>query len=156
MEGTMHHPRRIGGCIYCGSKRAFSDEHVIPAGLGGDDAAWVLTGCVCSICNTDIFSKLETKFLRSSPVALARLFLQEKTRNRGSRTGAPSLQTKVTLVSDPGTGLLLAAEVGPQGQARVLPQIVAIPADGQVRTAVTGPDQDALSRFLSRMLASLR
>jgi hypothetical protein len=51
---------------------------VVSAGLGGDDNAWLLDDLVCGVCNTNIFSKLETKFLRSSAAAWARLFLQEK------------------------------------------------------------------------------
>jgi hypothetical protein len=48
-----------------------TDEHAVSAGLGDHDNAWLLTGCVCRACNTDIFLKLETKFLHASPVAIA-------------------------------------------------------------------------------------
>ena len=85
-------PRHDSGCIYCGSQGPFTDEHVVCAGLGGDDNEWLLTDCVCDVCNTEIFSKLETKFLRASPVAIARLFLQPRTRNQSGKTGAPSVQ----------------------------------------------------------------
>jgi hypothetical protein len=83
--------RHVSGCIYCGSPGPFSDEHVISAGLGGDDNRWLLKDCICCICNTDIFSKLETKFLRESPVGIARLFLQDRTRDQGNRTAPPSI-----------------------------------------------------------------
>ena len=56
--------RHKDGCIYCGSPGPFTAEHVVSAGLGGDDNAWLLDDLVCGVCNTDIFSKLETKFLR--------------------------------------------------------------------------------------------
>jgi hypothetical protein len=94
MNQEGKNPRHEGGCIYCGSPGPFGDEHAVSAGLGGDDSAWLLNDCVCRVCNTDIFSKLETKFLRSSPVALARLFLQPRTRDKGSKTGVPSVQPK--------------------------------------------------------------
>jgi hypothetical protein len=54
-----------GGCIYCGIGGPFSDEHVVSAGLGGDDDEWLLKGCVCRACNTDVFSKLEMKAQRT-------------------------------------------------------------------------------------------
>ena len=101
MNQEGKNPRHDGGCIYCGSEGPFSDEHAVCAGLGGDDGAWLLKGCVCRVCNTDIFSKLETKFLRSSPVALARLFLQPRTRDKGSKTGVPSVQPKACVYRKP-------------------------------------------------------
>lgn len=36
METFVRNPRHDGGCIYCGSNGPFSDEHVVPAGLGGE------------------------------------------------------------------------------------------------------------------------
>src|SRR4051794_23745756 len=42
-------------CIYCDSKGPFSEEHVVPAGLGGDDRDWLLKDCVCAKCNTTVF-----------------------------------------------------------------------------------------------------
>ncbi len=52
----------IGGvklnCIYCPSTGPFTDEHVVPAGLGGDDKDWLLKDAVCGVCNTTIFSPL--------------------------------------------------------------------------------------------------
>ena len=107
MEQGNKNSRHDGGCFYCGSLGPFSDEHAVCAGLGGDDRAWLLKECVCAVCNTDIFSKLETKFLRTSPVALARLFLQPWTRDK---TSVPSVQPKTSYVAEPTTGILLEAE----------------------------------------------
>lgn len=113
-------------CIYCKSNGPFTDEHVIPAGMGGDDKAWVLKGVVCGVCNTNIFSKLETKFMRASPLAMARLFLQPTTRLRGSRTATPTIQAAVSYFDDPETGFLLEQEFS-GSQPVVLPQVVAQP-----------------------------
>ena len=145
-------PRHDGGCIYCGSPGPFSDEHAVSAGLGGDDSAWLLKDCVCRVCNTDIFSKLETKFLRSSPVALARLFLQPRTRDKGGKTGVPSVQPKASYVRDPDTGILLEAELGAGGSSEVLPQFLIVNA-GQI--AVTGRDAGTAAAFLSELQKSL-
>jgi len=106
-------------CIYCPSEGPFSDEHVIPAGLGGDDVHWLLKDCVCRVCNTEIFSKLETKFLRISPMAIARLFVQPQT-----RSGTPSVQPTITYHHDARSGLLLEAELGPGGAPKILPQLI--------------------------------
>jgi hypothetical protein len=121
-------PRHEGGCFYCGSPGPFSDELAVCAGMGGDDSAWILSDCVCRVCNTDIFSKLETKFLRSSPAALARLFLQPRTRNRGSKTGSPSVQPKASYIPDPATGILVEAVLDPGGNSEVLPQLIIVDA----------------------------
>ena len=143
--------RHISGCIYCGSQGPFSDEHVVCAGLGGDDGEWLLVGCVCRVCNTDIFSKLETKFLRASPAALARLFLQPHTRKQGSKTGKPSVQPKVSYVRDPGTGILLEGELGAAGHGEVLPQLVVVDAQ---QIAFTGRDAASVAAFLSGLCAA--
>src|SRR6187399_859387 len=124
MNQEGKNPRHDGGCIYCGSEGPFSNEHVVCAGLGGDDGAWLLKGCVCKVCNTDIFSKLETKFLRSSAVALARLFEQPFTRTRGGERGTPSVQPKVSGMHDTKSENLLEVELGPGGEGVILPQII--------------------------------
>lgn len=59
-------------CIYCGKVRTLSNEHVFPAGLGGDDHRFMLRELVCTVCNTETFSPLELRFSRSSPAALGR------------------------------------------------------------------------------------
>ena len=152
MNQAGKNSRHDGGCIYCGSPGPFSDEHAVSAGLGGDDSAWLLKDCVCRVCNTDIFSKLETKFLRSSPVALARLFLQPRTRDKGSKTGVPSVQPKVSYTRDPQSRILLEAELGAGGSSEILPQLV-IASAGQI--AVTGPDAGAAAAFLSELQRAL-
>jgi hypothetical protein len=152
LEQENKNPRHKGGCFYCGSAGPFSDEHVVCAGLGGDDSAWMLRGCVCRVCDADIFSKLETKFLRSSPVALARLFLQPRTRNRGGKTDAPSVQPKASYVRDPATGILLEAVLGPAATSKILPQLVIVDAQ---QVAVTGPDADSAAAFLVELQKTL-
>jgi hypothetical protein len=145
-------PRHDSGCIYCGSQGPFSDEHVVCAGVGGDDKAWLLTDCVCRVCNTDIFSKLETKFLRSSPAAVARLFLQPRTRKQGNKTGVPSVQANLSFVPDPGSGILLEGLLEAGGQTKVLPQLLVVDA---AQAATTGPDADSLTTFLSELRAAI-
>ncbi|MDR3489784.1 MAG: hypothetical protein P4M05_33460 [Bradyrhizobium sp.] len=113
-------------CIYCDKKNVFTDEHVVSAGLGGDDPAWMLKDCVCGNCNTKVFSPLELKAFRSSPIALARLFLQPKTRGRGGQTGTPSIQASVSYYEDIATALLLEQELGPGGRPVLLPQMVIV------------------------------
>jgi hypothetical protein len=152
MNQEGKNPRREGGCIYCGSPGPFSDEHAVSAGLGGDDSAWLLKDCVCRVCNTDIFSKLETKFLRSSPVALARLFLQPRTRGKSSKAGVPSVQPKASYICDPDTGILLEAELGAGGSSEVLPQLLIVDA-GHI--SVTGGDAASASAFLSELQKAL-
>jgi hypothetical protein len=145
-------PRHISGCIYCGSSGPFSDEHAVSAGLGGDDNAWLLKDCVCRVCNTDIFSKLETKVLRSSPVAIARLFLQPRTRNQGSKTGVPSVQANLSFVPDPASGILLEGLLETGGQIKVLPQLLVVDAE---QAATTGPDAESLRTFLAELRAAI-
>src|SRR4051812_38773253 len=111
-------------CIYCLSEGPYTDEHVVPAGLGGDDSGWLLKDCVCAVCNTKVFSPLETKVLRSSPLAWARLFLQPHTRNRGSSTNTPSVQPGLSYYYEPGSRLLLEQELTAGGHPVVLPQII--------------------------------
>ena len=106
-------------CIYCDENKPFTDEHVVCAGLGGDDKNWLLKDCVCGDCNTKVFSKLEAAFLRSSPVAIARLFNQEKTRGH-----SPSLNTSQSLLEDPRQGVFLNQELQQGFKPVILPQIV--------------------------------
>jgi hypothetical protein len=134
-------------CIYCPSTGPFTDEHVIPAGLGGDDKGWMLKDAVCAVCNTDIFSKLEAKFMRASPIAMARLFLQSKTRLRGSRAAAPTIQARTSYFDDPDTGILLEQEFS-GGQPIVLPQVVAQPPD---MLGVTGTDVASANALVAEL-----
>lgn len=141
-------PRRAGGCIYCGSLGPFSDEHVVSAGLGGDDKQWMLRGCVCENCNTRIFSKLEAKVLYSSPVAIARLFSQPFTRNKGT----PSVQPKTSFFAEPNSKILLEVELGPQGQTDVLPQVI-LSEDGAA--SIYGANAGVLSDFIDALQRGL-
>lgn len=152
MDEKNKNTRHEGGCIYCGSPGPFSDEHVVCAGLGGDDKAWMLSDCVCRVCNTELFSKLETKFLRASPVAIARLLLQPRTRNEGSKTGRPSVQPNLSFVCDPESGILLEGLLEAGGQTKVLPQLLVLDAE---HTAFTGADVDSVRAFLSDLRAAI-
>jgi len=112
-------------CVYCGGPGPFTDEHMFPAGLGGDDKNFMLSDLVCGVCNTEVFSPLEAEFLRRSPVALARLAFQEAGRNRGAKTRAPQMHTDVTEIYDPNSPLIFEAELLPKvSGARILPQIL--------------------------------
>ena len=138
--------RHIAGCLYCGRLGPYSDEHVVSAGLGGDDPAWMLRGCVCSLCNTSTFSKLEAHVLKASPVALARLFMQPTTRD-----GQPPspLQARTTLQMTDG-GPQLAGELAAAGQPRLFAQVVFEEgAKGGIsdQLALTGPDRVAIQRL---------
>lgn len=118
-------------CIYCNSNGPFSDEHLFPAGLGGDDSRFLLRRLVCKICNELRFSQMEASFMRSSPSALARVFMQEHGRRRGSKISTPRLDTRMTAVLfDDGT--IAEAEIQHRGEAYVLSQFV-LHANGNVR-----------------------
>jgi hypothetical protein len=54
------HARPVGSCIYCGSRDDLTDEHIIPAALGGN---YVLPQSSCKDCNK-ITSKFEREVLR--------------------------------------------------------------------------------------------
>ncbi|WNH52085.1 hypothetical protein [Stenotrophomonas oahuensis] len=138
--------RHIAGCLYCGRLGPYSDEHVVSAGLGGDDPAWMLRGCVCSSCNTSTFSKLEAHVLKASPIALARLFKQPTTRD-----GQPPspLQARTTLQITDG-GPQLAGELAARGQPRLFAQVVFEKGGrGGIsdQLALTGPDLAAIQRL---------
>ncbi len=135
-------------CIYCFSTGPFTDEHVVPAGLGGDDKDWLLKAAVCGDCNTKTFSPLEAKVMRASPLAMARLFFQTRSRNRGARTRAPSIQARVSYFDDPDTGLFLEQELGSGGRPMILPQIIVTPP-GQM--TVTAADVPSANRLVEEM-----
>ncbi|WFU80691.1 hypothetical protein QA645_40780 [Bradyrhizobium sp. CIAT3101] len=147
--------RHVDGCIYCGNPGPYTAEHVVSAGLGGDDNTWLLKDLVCGVCNTDIFSKLETKFLRSSGAAWARLFLQEKGRGSGKKASKPGVDADLTYFHEPSSGRLLVARWVTGGQPITLPQIIARLLDnGDFEHAVTGGDTTETTEFL-RELAEL-
>lgn len=145
--------RRTEGCLYCGSLGLYSDEHVVPAGMGGDAPSWLLVDCVCRTCNTEIFSPLEAELLRRSPVALARLFSQDGTRDRDT---PPTFHARTTLVHDSVSNLLLAAEPGERGAFHVLPQILCFTDAEGTKVSSTAQTHDALSQFLKKVSVILR
>lgn len=73
-------------CIYCKGPSPFNDEHVFPAGLGGNDKAFILKNLVCKKCNTVIFSKFEQVLMRNSIVSLSRNLYQPYGRRKGEAT----------------------------------------------------------------------
>ncbi|MBI1391037.1 MAG: hypothetical protein GC154_21635 [bacterium] len=139
-------------CIYCDQGGPFTAEHVVPAGLGGDDSAWILRDCVCARCNTAVFSPLETKFLRASPLAYARLFLQPGTRKRSGARGAPSIQAAASFHHDLATGTLLEADMRAGGETHIWPQLIA----GEPPTfRLYAKDQAAAKQLLDTILAAI-
>lgn len=133
-------------CIYCGSKGPFSAEHVIPAGLGGDDKRFMLRGIVCKKCNTDVFSPLEREFLRKSPTALGRIFLQTEGRRRSKGTNPPKLEASVKEMITP-AGYAVEIELGARGRPTVLPQLVLV---GEREGVSTGSEETPLREYIDR------
>lgn len=132
-------------CIYCNSSGPFTTEHVIPAGLGADDKRFLLRNIVCKDCNTTIFSPLELAFLRRSPTALGRIFMQPEGRKRGGKGDAPKLDaTSKVLVSE--EGYTSEIDLTAHGRPVVLPQLILV-ADN--RCTPTGTDLDALTQFIA-------
>lgn len=151
------HLRNIGServtstCIYCDRPGPFSDEHVFPAGLGGDDARYLLKDLVCKNCNSVVFSKQEVVVARRGPEALARLFLQPVGRGSGKKASIPSLQTEVTTFIDPKTQLVYEATLLAGGTPVVLPQVV-FTGDGLGLTGSSVEGVDALLHCLNATL----
>lgn len=112
-------------CLYCGSSGPFSDEHVISAGMGGDDNRFVLKNCVCRTCNTETFSPLELEMLRNSPLAIGRIFMQPSGRKRGKSTNLPKLQSKSkAMISE--SGRPLDFEFGQNAKPVLIPQLTMV------------------------------
>lgn len=126
-------------CIYCEGPGPFSDEHVISAGLGADDDRYLLVDMVCKRCNTDVFAKLEREVLRSSPIALARAFMQPHGRNRGKRTTAPGVQARHKQMAN-ASGYSDEFDFGPQAKPIVLPQLK-ITGEKSYDSTAAGPDE---------------
>jgi hypothetical protein len=146
---TTTDPDRVKkSCIYCPRSGPFTDEHVISAGLGGDDSRWLLKNCVCGHCNTNVFSKIEAKVLRASPIAIARLFLQSRTRDGGT----PSIQTQVSFFEEEQSKLLLEQELRAGGQPVVLQQLLFVPPSELV---LVGVDIEAAKAFMRTLTAAL-
>jgi len=133
-------------CLYCGSVGPFSDEHVISAGLGADDNRFLLTDCVCATCNTERLSPIELEMLRSSPVAISRLFMQPYGRDRGKRKSAPKLQTKSKVVNLEGGSSEF--EFIESTQPCLLAQLT---LRGEDQFDVSAPSREILNDFLVRV-----
>jgi hypothetical protein len=114
-------------CIYCRERKPCTAEHVVSAGIGGDDPDWMLTDCVCGDCNTKVFSPLENKAFRSSPIALARIFLQPHTRHRTGKSNTPIMQPRASYHNEAETGIMFEQVMRAGGEPAILPQIAIIP-----------------------------
>lgn len=140
--------RHHAGCIYCGRLGPYSDEHVVSAGLGGDDPAWMLRGCVCSVCNATTFSRLEAHVLKASPIALARLFLQPTTRDG---TPPSPLQAYTTVELTDG-GRQAAGDLGAGGQSSVFAQVLFERGEaGQLSESLVGPDRTSIEALFTAL-----
>lgn len=139
--------RHVAGCIYCGRLGPYTDEHVVSAGLGGDDPDWMLRGCVCTICNNHTFSRIEAHVLKESHVALMRLYSQPSTRDG---TPPSPLQAKTTIQL--GDGSLVAGNLGAGGQADVMAQILRGESDDSKSAfPIIGPDRPAIEALLASL-----
>ncbi|HDR9088561.1 TPA: hypothetical protein QDB10_004502 [Burkholderia vietnamiensis] len=119
---------------------------MFPKGLGGDDRRFMLKDMVCGHCNTEVFSKLEASFMRSSPVAIARIHLQ-KIKGNGRDAIIPRFDTKSTTVVSPEHGEV-EAEMQAEGVAIILPQLLLL---GDDKCAITGSDESTVSSFLETL-----
>lgn len=137
-------------CIYCKSTGPFSEEHVFPAGMGGDDKNFILLNLVCKNCNTGIFSKLELSLMRRSPIAIGRKFLQTRTRTKGLRTSRPTVETKTHFIIDE-EGRLLEAEYDSSGKETILAQFII--EDGKIY--YTARDQELLEKIYQNIRSTL-
>gem|GEM_PF-1248961 len=130
-------------CIYCEGSGPFTNEHVISAGLGGDDNRFLLKDMVCEECNTKRFSPLELEFLRNSPIALARLFSQKQARKRGAKDNSPKLSVPVKNIIDK-NGRPLEADFE-NGRAEILSQLI---RRDEKTIDVTGRNLESFSTML--------
>lgn len=138
-------------CIYCDQEGPFSDEHMFPAGLGGDDRNFLLKDLVCASCNTEVFSRLEAQLMRNSPYAYSRLLHQPMGRGRGKKARPPEFTPELALMTDPDSGVTSEVEMLPGGIPEPLPQIQIL--DTKIR--VGGPPGERISRFLLDLVERL-
>lgn len=132
-------------CIYCGVSSDYTDEHVFPAGLGGDDKKYILRSGVCSNCNTTVFSKFEATLMRRSVIALARAIHHPRNReNKDSRFDP--IETKIL----DGDGRQLESGYKSGFNPEVYPQII---YNGESIDSAA-PDKRSLQSFIGD-LASL-
>lgn len=138
-------------CVYCDNSGPFSDEHLFPAGLGGDDTRFLLKNLVCKECNEVRFSKIEASFMRSSPNAFARVLLQEHSRRRGSKVSKPRMDSRMTtVVLEDGT--VAEAEIHTKGQPKMLMQFL-LHRNGDV--GFTGGESGNPRAFLDKVRTTL-
>lgn len=122
------------------------------AGLGGDDAAWMLRECVCTICNNQTFSKMESHVFKESHIALMRLYSQPTTRD-----GTPPSPLQAPTIVQLGNGPLAAGNFGAGGQANVFAQILRESSDGEESTfSIVGPDRPAIEALLASLMELLQ
>lgn len=134
-------------CVYCGGLGPFNaEEHVFPAGLGGDDRRYILRNTVCDDCNNKIFSPMEREFMRNSPTGLSRIFSQSTGRKKVKKP--VKLDTHSTTVGDASGQLRFEAEMLPKGNARVFPQVIL--AGNELRA--TGGDGQQLKAFIEKLV----
>lgn len=106
-------------CIYCNKSSEFTEEHVFPAGMGGDDRNFLLKKGVCSNCNTKVFSAFEATLMRRSVLGLARAINQPKSRNGKTSTYDP--MDTVVIDED---GRQLQSRYAEGLKAEILPQLI--------------------------------
>jgi hypothetical protein len=133
-------------CIYCSKAKPFTDEHVFPAGMGGDDHSYILRKLVCGDCNTNVFSPLEAQLMRNSPYALARLHQQPTSRVRGNKPGPPEFAHDRCEMVDK-DGHVSEAQLVVGGKPMTLSQIQIL--DGQVK--LVGNDDARITAFLAEL-----
>ena len=86
--------------------------------------------------------------MRSSPIAIARVFLQPKTRGRGKQTGMPSVQASVSYYEDIENRVLLEQELQSGGRPVLLPQMV---VKSKEEFIVSVPDAAAGAQFIEQV-----
>ena len=81
----------VNRCIYCGTDRALSDEHIIPLGLGG---RWVLPKASCPVCaeKTSAFERT----CQRTMFGLLRMYYDLPTRRPKRRPKKIPLKVKLT------------------------------------------------------------
>lgn len=80
--------RDVGCCIYCGTDKDLTDEHIVPAALNGN---WVLRAAVCERCRV-ITSRAENTYLQSIKYVRYALGMGAK-RQKDQHSRAPVLMT---------------------------------------------------------------
>jgi hypothetical protein len=136
--------------VYCNEPGDFHDEHVFPAGLGGDNNLQ-LRDLVCYVCNHDVFGPLDQELMRSSAVAIMRQFRMGLGRHDGKRSAPPKLDTRVTELFHPILQLYVEEEVLPGGRPHTRPQIL---FNGQDHPLI-GSDQAEIDAFVDRLASVL-